>query len=531
MGEPTRRHILRSAAVTGGAAALTGLGDSAVEAAAGQPGPDCRPVPGAVTVSPDDFRYPSLNKSHNGRFTPRPDAIIAVYSPEQAVRAVEDAVRVGKRIAVRSGGHCYEDFVTSADVRIVLDVSQLDQVSFDSEHQAFSVEAGATLGKVYKDLYYGWGVTIPGGSCPSVGVGGHIAGGGYGNLSRRHGMVVDHLYGVEVIVVDRMGKARRVVATRRSDDPHRDLWWAHTGGGGGNFGVVLRYLLRSPQARGRQPGDLLPRPPATAPGLVATWQWAQTDERAFITLVRNHGGWHERHPHTELFSSLALTHRATGTLQLLVGVNGEQQDAGRLMEDYLGQVTAGVGAPPETTRSDQPWLTATLGAATYAGGTPFKSKAAFLRRRWTDRQIGVVHQYLTDGDTRWGTSVHVTSFGGEINAVAPDATAFPHRDALFSVTYGHYWTDPEDHAEIEWIRRFYQEVHAETGGVPVPGDVNGGCYVNYPDADLADPKWNTSGVPWHTLYYRDNYPRLQRVKARWDPRDVFRHALSVRPPA
>ena len=48
------------------------------------------------------------------------------------------------------------------------------------------------------------------------------------------------------------------------------------------------------------------------------------------------------------------------------------------------------------------------------------------------------------------------------------------------------------------------------------------------DADLADPALNTSGVPWHTLYYREHYPRLQRVKARWDPRNLFRHALSIR---
>ncbi len=64
----------------------------------------------------------------------------------------------------------------------------------------------------------------------------------------------------------------------------------------------------------------------------------------------------------------------------------------------------------------------------------------------------------------------------------------------------------------------------------MPGATNGGAYINYPDVDLADPRWNTSGVPWHTFYYRDNYPRLQQVKARWDPADVFRHALSVRPP-
>jgi aclacinomycin oxidase len=74
-------------------------------------------------------------------------------------------------------------------------------------------------------------------------------------------------------------------------------------------------------------------------------------------------------------------------------------------------------------------------------------------------------------------------------------------------------------------------VYADTGGVPVPGEVNDGSYINYPDADLVDPAWNTSGVPGRTLYYKDNYPRLQQVKARWDPRGVFQHALSVEPPA
>lgn len=53
-------------------------------------------------------------------------------------------------------------------------------------------------------------------------------------------------------------------------------------------------------------------------------------------------------------------------------------------------------------------------------------------------------------------------------------------------------------------------------------------YGNHPDVDLADPEWNTSGVPLHTLYYKDNYPRLQRIKARWDPSNVFHHALSIR---
>ena len=68
----------------------------------------------------------------------------------------------------------------------------------------------------------------------------------------------------------------------------------------------------------------------------------------------------------------------------------------------------------------------------------------------------------------------------------------------------------------------------EWGGVPVPGEAYDGALINHPDIDRADPALNTSGIPWHILYYKANYPRLQQIKARWDPRDVFRHDLSIR---
>ena len=63
--------------------------------------------------------------------------------------------------------------------------------------------------------------------------------------------------------------------------------------------------------------------------------------------------------------------------------------------------------------------------------------------------------------------------------------------------------------------------------MPVPGDATDGAFINHPDTDLADAAWNRSGVPWTTLYYQENVARLQRVKARWDPGNVFRHALSI----
>ena len=103
-----------------------------------------------------------------------------IRSADDAVQAVQEAVRTNKRIAVRGGGHCFEDFVDHSEVEVLLDMSQYDEVSFDERYNAFSIGAGATLETVYKALFYGWGVTVPGGGCLGVGVGGHFSGGGYG---------------------------------------------------------------------------------------------------------------------------------------------------------------------------------------------------------------------------------------------------------------------------------------------------------------------------------------------------------------
>ena len=174
--------------------------------------------------------------------------------------------------------------------------------------------------------------------------------------------------------------------------------------------------------------------------------------------------------------------------------------------------------------------------ATQAGGVAssrarLKLKDAFLRKRHTDRQLAVLYDHLVRGPSDIGGGVGLATFGGRVNAVAADATAYVHRDSPISTSYSVGWQKPEDEARsLDWLRRFYRELFAETGGVPVPGEVSNGATINHPDVDLADPEWNTSGTPWHALYFKDNYPRLQRAKARWDPRNVFHHALSIRLP-
>jgi aclacinomycin oxidase len=190
-----------------------------------------------AAIGPSDPRYDDLvRRGFNKRFTPQPDFVRLVGSTADVVSAVQEAVERDLRLAVRSGGHCLEGFLGDPSIRVLLDTSPMSEVYFDDEMNAFAVEAGATLGDVYKKLYLGWGVTIPAGESPAVGVGGHIAGGAFGFICRRHGLAVDHLHAVEVVVVDKSGTARSVVATRDPNGPNRDLWWAHTGGGAGNFG-------------------------------------------------------------------------------------------------------------------------------------------------------------------------------------------------------------------------------------------------------------------------------------------------------
>jgi len=158
-------------------------------------------------------------------------------------------------------------------------------------------------------------------------------------------------------------------------------------------------------------------------------------------------------------------------------------------------------------------------------------KDALLKRRLSDRQIAVVHDYMARGDYDvMGGAFGFASYGGRINAVAPDATASAGRRAIFDMACNAGWMDPaEEEKHLTWVRAFYRELFADTGGVPVPGEAYDGAFINHPDVDLADRDMNTSGVAWSTLYYGENYPQLQRIKAKYDPKNVFRHSLSIRP--
>jgi FAD/FMN-containing dehydrogenase len=510
-----------------------------------------------IAVTPEDKRYIDLIRGWNQRWEASPDRIYLPKTTAQVTHVVQAAVNGNKRLTVRGGGHCWEDWVFNPDVRVILDMTKMNAVYYDPAKNAIAVEAGAQLLNVYEQMYRTWGVVVPAGVCFQVGAGGHISGGGWGMLCRQLGLVVDHLYAVEVVCVDADGKARVHVGTRDADDPRRDLWWAHTGGGGGNFGVITRFWFRSPNATGTDPADVLPQPPAEVLVSAISWPWAEMTKERFGRLVTNYGDWHAKHlkPGTandHLVSMLALNHKSNGFIGLVTQVDATMPNAGRVMDDFLSTMTAGLGVrhQPLTTPMAElpamagfaeprrlPWLQATryLGTTNATLNDPSLKgdfKSSYYRVAMPAAHIDEFYQHLTRDDLVNPTaSVLLSSFGGQINAVAPEATAAPHREAAYKAAWMIWWTDPSDEAKsLAWIREFFHGVYADTGGVPTPNAVTDGCYVNYPDIDLSDPAFNKSGVPWHELYYKDNYPRLRQVKKRYDPRDIFHHTQSVQLP-
>jgi hypothetical protein len=465
-------------------------------------------------IFPADPRYDTMRMGFNRRWVGAPAYVQLVNNARDVVDAVQRAHDRRLRITVRSGGHCYENFSSGNYGGVIIDLSNMQGVSMDRAGRV-AVQGGATMWNVYETLFKNYNLTLPGGSCYSVGMGGHIVGGGYGLLSRQFGLVVDYLTGVDVVCVDRNGRARLVRA--RKGDPRTEwLLWAHTGGGGGNFGIVTTYYFTG-----------LPTPPELVTVALTTWQWddlVDFNNGNFARMLRNFGHFmlansSPSSPYRGLFALIHANHKSAGRISMTTQVAGP---AFNLLDTFLHQLNAGVNPPPVTaTRVTLPWLQATEWLDGSGRNQRGKYKSSYMKAPFPEHQIRAIHKALTDKNYHNPQALlQIDSYGCRVNAVAPHATAVPQRSSIMKLQYQTYWADEtDDTVNLNWINDFYASVYSDTGGVPVSNRITDGCFINYPDVDLPSS--------WPTLYYKSSYPALQRVKARWDPLNVFNHEQSI----
>jgi hypothetical protein len=265
--------------------------------------------------------------------------------------------------------------------------------------------------------------------------------------------------------------------------------------------------------------------PSEAYLLDLDWDWAGLTRADLARLVHVYGHFllansGDDSPFKGLDASLHLAHKSGGQIDLFAQYVGEEPE---LLMDFarLLPQASGRGSTRTIKVRRLPWLFAAQTSNSSGPNRRAKHKSAYMERPFPDGQIDVLWDFLTtDRHASTKASVDVNAYGGQVNAVDPAATAYPHRSSIMKLQYHTYWDDPaEDQAHLRWIRELYRAMYGELG--PVPDGTFDGCYVNYPDVDLQG---------WQYLYYKDNYPRLQRVKARIDPLDIFHHRQSIELP-
>jgi FAD/FMN-containing dehydrogenase len=408
-----------------------------------------------------------------------PLAVVQPLDAADVAAAVNWAAKTGVHVVARSGGHSYGGYSTVAG-GVVVDLSKLAGVSVSGGHAV--VGPGARLGNIYNGLG-AHGLAIPAGTCPSVGIGGHALGGGFGLASRAWGLASDNLVSVQIVTAD--GKI--LVADKTH---HADLFWACRGGGGGNFGIVTRLVFRTH---------------AVSQGsyFIATWPWAQAEQ-----VVANFLTWAPHQPD------------ALGSLcRLAAGPGGPTV---QVFGQYLGSETALKGAlatlgPPATklTTGTASWLDLvkrwagclghSLPGCAAPGQQAFVGASDYIGKVPTTAQPAKFRSVVEARGTSSGALL-IDSYGGALNRVAPSATAFVHRSELASIQY--YAAGSGARAWVDASRAALRPA------------VSGAAYVNYIDPQLAN---------WQQAYYGSNLPRLRTVKKRYDPHNLFHFAQSIRP--
>lgn len=504
---------------------------------------------GYLKIDPaaSDVRFPSFLQGFNQRwFAANCQAVYLCFDTGGAAGALTDATNLyGRNVKIKSGGHCYEDFVFNGGTGAILDVTPMGGYGYDPD-KGYYLESGGTNWTAFQALFRDYGKVLPAGSCYSVGLGGHICGGGYGLLSRLNGLTVDWLTGVEVVVRDNANlPAYPIYVSAEAADPdQQDLFWAHCGGGGGNFGVITRYYFKD-----------LPDAPVSALLTTVAFPWTDLSPETLGDLLSWFAAFAERTDNWRQFGIFALNHQAVGEIHLTIQTTlnkGENEEL--IRKEHIDPLLASLKTVHPYTLMTRPGLAhhgflfqnaaETLYYTFYevvqtlngsGANQRGKYKSAYMRKGFPADQVNAVYQWLNTVPPGLTLSdmtqslLQVDSYGGRINLVDPSATAITQRSSILKLQYQTYWTEPaDDIAQLDWIRGFYSAVYRQTGGIPDPQqdptDNVDGCYYNYPDVDLNDGNSRETAL---RLYFGNNLPRLRAVKQRWDPNNYFNSSQSI----
>jgi hypothetical protein len=440
-------------------------------------------------IGPEDSDYDAARAVYNAMIDRQPALIARCTSTDDVAQALAFARDHDLVVAVRGGGHNGAGLGT-VDGGVVIDLSPLKSVEVDPAARTVRVGGGCTWGDV--DGATGeHGLATPSGIISTTGVGGLTLGGGLGHLTRKCGLAIDNVLEAEIVLA-----SGEVV--RASADEHPDLYWAIRGGGG-NFGVVSSFLFRLHKV-----GTVVAGPTFWPVELGAE---VLSVYRDFLPgAPRELNGFFAFHtvPPAEPFPESIHLRQVCGVVWCYVG---SEADAAKAMAPLLGAL------PEPLLHGVQPMPHAVLQGAfdgLYPPGEQWYWRADFVKE--IPDEAAAIHARFGAEMPTMKSTMHMYPIDGAAHDVASTDTAWSYRDALWGSVFAGVDPDPANVDVIKkWTIDYFEALHPYSAG---------GAYVNM----MMD-----EGQERVRASYRDNYDRLARIKATYDPDNVFRINQNIQP--
>jgi FAD/FMN-containing dehydrogenase len=441
-------------------------------------------------IGSEDSGYEEARAVWNAMVEKRPSLIARCTGAADVKRSLDFAMRHGLLFSVRGAGHNIAGSALCED-GLTIDLSQMRAVDVDVGAGTARVQPGATLGDV-DAATLPHGLAIPVGINSTTGIAGLTLGGGFGWLSRKYGLTIDSLLSADVVTAD----GRELTA---SEMENADLFWALKGGGG-NFGIVTSFEFHLREAGPDLLCGLIVHPYSEGRDVLETWREfvsGASDDMTVWTVLRA----------APPLPFLPEEVHGTKVVVLAFVYAGDPADGERELEPmraYGNPHGEHIGVMPfaEFQQAFDPLLTP--GSRNY----------------WKSHNFAGIEDGLIDTLLEYTATlpspqseIFIAQVGGEAARIPAESAAYPHRDAAFVMNVHTRWEDAADDARcVSWAREFFDATAAYS---------TGGVYLNFVS--------EAEDAARVTAAYGANYEKLRQVKAKYDPENVFRTNLNVRP--
>ena len=415
-----------------------------------------------------------------------PYAIVRVQSAEDVAATVDFAREIGFPLSIRSGGHSIAQY-TVIDDAVVIDFSAMKRVSVDPASGIAKVQAGATSADIVAAAGP-HGLALTTGDTPSVGIGGLTTGGGIGFMVRKYGLAIDNLLSAQVVLAD-----GSIVTA--SNESHPSLFWAIRGGGG-NFGVITEFTFQLARVGTVLGGDIML--PASREVVRAYLEYIESapEDLTIISQIMQ----------APPAPYVPADRVGEVVLHMLVMWTGSLEDG----EKALAPLRA-LATPVADTIHPMEY------GDIYQYTEPYTMPhGASIRMMFadglSDRVIDEALAAIARASSPFGM-FHIRGMGGAMARVAPDATAFAHRQRKLFVSIINVWLDPSETAEThqQWTASLWDKIKDEGNGV----------YVNFLERE--------GNARIHEAYPGETYERLVNVKTAYDPDNLFQFNQNIQP--